>query len=402
MVPIEFLCLTRKVHRNELTLSSHRPFRKDCLLGIFTSVFLTLAASIRILAIAALISTASLASEICVRGQWLVAGDAILSGFQASGLAVQNDALWSIGDQNSRYPKKLFWRGLDGPDAMLVNLDSEMKLTANSVPEVYRTYLSKQPDFECLASDPSDHRRLYAITEGDMNKVGVDGVPLVVRIDISDVVSDKTAYVTEVRPLSFPTTVDRADDINLGIEGCSVTEDGVFFVSLEMDKFKATQLLYLRITDDIWEGHSNVALTSWPITLGPQDRNLLKNNSISGIAFNAGQISGAKSLFLLGRDKEGLYQVDIASGNLLRTWKLRLLTPSGKQLHKVSPEGLALNARNFWIVNDPWPGMYRYRDESEKQTASALDRENVQKHTPLLFNIPRDAQTGLPESSGCE
>ncbi|MBN1442780.1 MAG: hypothetical protein JXA90_08725 [Planctomycetes bacterium] len=328
---------------------------------------------------------ASTDGAVAIRGRWVfdACGRAVgpgpfRRGLQTSALVARGDELWSAGDQRSEHPNHLF--RIDPRTARLVGEPLKLLLPepADGESPHFAAYRSiPNSDFEALAADPRDPRRLFAATE--------DKTPWIAAIRLERGQEDATwrAWITHLAEIRFP--ADLAPwryDSNFRVEGIALCDGG-----------KTIYLAFERAADGlprILELPAEAALRD--LVVAPEDskirfRDVPRRPDMEEAELNVNDIhfirlEGRPSLLALARDQERILVIDLESKAATRWIDLDLRDPDGQAIHWVSPEGIAADpARDrLWIINDPdsMRGNYRLRGD---ETSSGPCADLV----PLLF-----------------
>lgn len=304
-------------------------------------------------------------------------------GLQTSGLIVQGDELWSIGDQRSEHPGHVFRirpesGRMAGPPVRMAPPPARPGESPHFA--TYRAIANS--DFEGLAADPTDPSRLYAVTE--------DKVPWVAELRVTR--RPKAPPSVEIRQLArirLPAGISPwRDDSNFQMEGIAVSSDGAtIYLAFEratddLPRILRVEAARAREGEDLTPAVVPVDFASLPRR---PDKARARLN-INDIAFL--ESSGTSCLLAVARDQERVLLIDLSAGRVTRCIDLDVRDPGGNSILWVSPEGLAVDPGRgvLWVINDPDSvrGNYRRRDTPVADGLYAA-------YAPLLLRLPLSA-----------
>lgn len=300
-------------------------------------------------------------------------------GLQTSGLAWDGQRLWSVGDQRSTFPGHLF--AIDPATARLTGPPIRLVAEREEIEQQLAAW--GRPDAEGIEVLSAHEQRFVVLLEANATAA------LVVRVDESR----PAAVVEAIWEFQFPETDTPApfrDDKNFRLEGIAIDSTASRgYVGYERDKAGQPRLYQFDLDPVPRSGVGRVPLAPLPFDGWDQLRGKpTARLNVNGLDF-CRTPTGKRRLFVLCRDRELLFAIDLDSGTLAGQFALDLRAPDGEPIEWPSPEGVAVDARTgrVFVVSDPDSTDNNWRLRSTP-AATGLFADYV----PLLFEVKLPAE----------
>ncbi len=302
------------------------------------------------------------------------ASDSFVRGLQTSGLAWDGRLLWSVGDQRSEFPGHIF--AISPETSRLVRAPVALRSDHENIEAQLRAW--GRIDLEGIEILSRVENRFLVVVEDEATAA------LIMRINAAG--SD--AQVEAIWQFRFPdgqVPTPYRNDQNYRLEGVAIDPIAARgYVAYERDESGRPLLYQFDLRRSPQTGIGPVELE--PVPFGDWDRLDGKKGAIlnvNGLEF-VRTAAGAARLFVLCRDREILFAIDPATGQLIGQVELDLRSPEGDKIEWVSPEGIAIDSDRgvVYIISDPDSTDGNWRLRSTPQAAG-----NFSKFVPLLFEM---------------
>ncbi len=337
-------------------------------------------------------------ATISTTGRWLLTADGspaphdgLTRGLQTSGLAWYGEQLWSVGDQRSAFPGCLFV--IDPQTARLTGPPIPLFAERDDIRSLLADW--GRIDLEGIDSLSRDEPRFVVLVEDE------DTAALVVRVNAPRTRATVEAIWQFRFPNDTPPEPFRGDS-NYRLEGIAIdrnARDG--FVAFERDRSNRPLLFRFELARAPATGIGPVQLE--PVRLdcweqiGGKQKTLL---NVNGLEFTR-TAAGARRLFVLCRDRELVFIVDLDSRQLVAQVEIDFRSPDGDRIEWASPEGIAIDrdGNRVFIVSDPDSTDGNWRLRSTPRAAGRFS-----EFVPLLFEfkLPAETDTNPKRKRGSE
>lgn len=317
---------------------------------------------------------------------------------QTSGLINVNGQLVTIADGSAIEMQQRKLHTITPSNAELVASSNVFSMTSRVSRSCFSSYLKNAPDFEALATDPTDNTVFYTVTE-DATRTGAlsprcekayentgstDYPTLLVRLKLGE---DGNISMTHVRPLQFPLSLHVGNFPNDGIEGMAMASDGTLYLGLEKDTAGQPRIFTVNVSDTFWESKEFAVVEAPALKLPTFSQG---SHPINGLVLYTPD-DATSYLLAAARNDNELWIIDTTGKKDAKRIALSFEVEAQNGctayvMDNASIEGLAIIDSTLWLINDPWKKNYLKNITCEQQSAY------YEASAPLLFSLPLNAQ----------